>query len=68
MSASRKGRLVMHRGRWSQTNGWALMAPEFIALPHRAIESVWTVFHHFHSLWCSAGRALHGWVTGALLH
>ncbi|WP_221226829.1 hypothetical protein, partial [Paenibacillus baekrokdamisoli] len=31
---------------------------------HPAVVEVLTDFIHFHPLWCSAGLALHEWLTG----
>ncbi|MBP1933183.1 hypothetical protein [Ammoniphilus resinae] len=29
-----------------------------------AVVAVWALKAHFHSLWCSTGFVLHGWLTG----
>jgi hypothetical protein len=54
---------VMHRGRWSQTNGWALRhhsSSTFFASHTLSI----VLSTHFHPLWCSAVIAMHVWLTG----
>ncbi|MEH7483090.1 hypothetical protein V7157_18895 [Neobacillus drentensis] len=56
---------MVHRGRWSQTNGWAQR--------HHSSKTFFASIKidglsHFHSLWCSADFALHGWLTGTSNH
>jgi hypothetical protein len=56
---------VMHRGRWSQTNGWALWhhsSSTFFA----SHTYLYPFCKNFHPLWCSFFW-LHGWLTGELL-
>ncbi|MFJ7855530.1 hypothetical protein ACIQX3_22610 [Peribacillus frigoritolerans] len=45
---------MMHRGRWSQTNEWALLAPLFIAL----LNQPYNEYGRFSTIFILCGGAL----------
>lgn len=60
MSASRKGATISGAP-WSKESDCAKgsHAPQYIDLPQPAVESVWTMYTYFHSLWCISGFKIH---------